>query len=116
MGVQKNNLLYAAKEKMIMSNATKNPSVLPSDVEWGFECEVPIEHKAMTVQIGFSHREQEGDETEFCVETHDSETELDNLFEAFCKENSYQDVRIDYVTVVRSAINMDVLAKTEEEM
>lgn len=99
-----------------MSDAMKNPHGLPSDVEWDFECEVPIEHKAMTVQIGFSHREQEGDETEFCVETHDSETELDSLFETFCKENGYQDVRIEYVTVVRSAINMDALTKMEEDL
>lgn len=99
-----------------MSNAIKNSSGLSSDVEWGFECEVPIEHKAMTVQIGFSHREQEGDETEFCVETRNSESELDSLFETFCKENSYQDVRIDYVTVVRSAINMDALTKMEEDL
>lgn len=98
-----------------MSIVTKDKSV-PSDLEWGFDCDVPLEHKAMTVQIGFSHSEQEGDETEFCVSTTDSEMELDALFNDFCKENDYTDIEVDYVTVVRSAINMDALTKIEEEM
>ena len=71
-----------------MSVATKIKAV-PSNLEWGFDCEVPLEHKAMTVQIGFSHSEQESDETEFCVSATDSEMELDALFNDFCKENGY---------------------------
>ena len=87
----------------------------PSDFEWGFDCSVPMEHKAMTVRIGFSHKNQKNDETEFCIPTVDAETELDELFSSFCDENAFEDVRVDYVTVVRSAINMDMLAKLEEE-
>lgn len=90
--------------------------ILPSDIEWDFDCEVLDEHRAMTVQIGFSHSEFEGDETEFCVETQDFKAEFDTLFDEFCKENNLKNVRIEYVTVVRSAIDMDALIKMEEEM
>lgn len=59
-----------------------------SEVTWGVYCDIPDEHSAMTVQVGFSHRD-EADETEFCINSWDSQ-ELNELFDDFCRENSFE--------------------------
>lgn len=79
---------------------------------WQMECEV-VPYRVMTVQIAFSHEENENDETEFCIEAWNSE-ELADLFETFCKENNFKKVTILSISVVRLASTMEELIEMEE--
>ena len=80
---------------------------------WEWVCDMTDSFRAMTVQIGFSHRENETDETEFCIDTFNDQ-ELAELFDAFCKENDFEDVKVNYISVVRVAASMDELIEEEE--
>lgn len=81
---------------------------------WVLECDMTDPFRAMTVQIGFSHRENETDETEFCIDTFNDQ-ELAELFDAFCKENDFEDVKVNSISIVRVAVSMDELIEIEEK-
>lgn len=85
----------------------------PSQIIWEVCCGVPDGDSAMTVQVGFSHRYAEFDETEFCIESWYRQ-ELDELFSAFCHENGFENVSIQYVSVVKTAPTLDELTMIEE--
>lgn len=85
-----------------------------SNMKWQQECDLSVPYTVMTVQISFSHAEQEFDETELCIGAWDKK-ELTELFEAFCKENNFKNVKITAITVVRVARSMDELTKMEEK-
>ena len=80
---------------------------------WVLECDMTDPFRAMTVQIGFSHKENEMDETEFCIDTFNVQ-ELAELFDVFCKENNFKDVKVNSVSIVRVAASMDELIEMEE--
>lgn len=82
-------------------------------MDWQMECDVSVPYRAMTVQVGFSHAENEMDETEFCINAYDAK-ELTELFEGFCKENGFKDVSVESISVVRVAATLDELTKMEE--
>lgn len=82
-------------------------------MDWQMECDASVPYRAMTVQVGFSHAENEMDETEFCINAHDAK-ELTELFEGFCKENGFQDVSIESISIARVAATLDELTKMEE--
>lgn len=82
-------------------------------MNWQMECDASVPYRAMTVQVGFSHAENEMDETEFCINAYDAK-ELTELFEEFCKENGFEDVSIESISVVRVAATLDELTKMEE--
>ena len=82
-------------------------------MDWQMECDASVPYRAMTVQVGFSHAENEMDETEFCVNAYDAK-ELTELFEGFCKENGFKDVSVESISVVRVAATLDELTKMEE--
>lgn len=77
------------------------------------ECDLSHPCKAMTIQVGFSHKENENDETEFCINAWDKK-ELAELFEIFCKENHFEAVSINSLSIVRVASSLDELTKMEE--
>lgn len=87
----------------------------PSQITWGVHCDIPDGNSAMTVQIGFSHRHVESDETEFCIESWNGQ-ELDELFSNFCHENGFENVTIQYVSIVRTAATLDKLTMIEEHI
>lgn len=82
-------------------------------MDWQMECDASVPYRAMTVQVGFSHAENEMDETEFCINAYDAK-ELTELFEGFCKENGFEDVSVESISVVRVAATLDELTKMEE--
>lgn len=82
---------------------------------WFLECDMTNPFQAMTVQIGFSHKENETDETEFCIDTFNPQ-ELAELFDVFCKENNFKEVKVNSVSIVRVAATMDELVEMEENL
>lgn len=80
---------------------------------WYTECDMSTPYRAMTVQIGFSHKETKFDETEFSIEAWNTR-ELTDLFDAFCKENKFEDVLVFGLYIVRVAATMDELIAMEE--
>lgn len=82
-------------------------------ISWQAECDLSNPYRAMTVQIGFSHKENDLDEVEFCINAWDS-NELAKLFELFCKENHFKDVSINSISIIRVAASLDELTVIEE--
>ena len=84
---------------------------------WVLECDMTDPFRAMTVQIGFSHKENEMDETEFCIDTFNVQ-ELAELFDVFCKENktlsTYQN-QFDEPYGLANAVEGVKLEKTEND-
>lgn len=80
---------------------------------WQTECDMSEPYRAMTVQIGFSHKENESDEVEFCIKAWDAK-DLANLFEIFCKEEHCEHVSINSLSVVKVASSMEKLTEMEE--
>lgn len=91
----------------------KNTLNIIKNMKWDADFDIPKSCGAMTVQVGFSHKENSMDETEFCVNAWDAE-ELTKLFGDFCKENRFEDVSINSLEVVRVAASIDELTKLEE--
>ena len=79
---------------------------------WETACDLSIPHNVMSVQIGFSHKENAFDETEFSISSYDKK-ELGDLFEAFCEENSFENVSVNYLIIVRVAPTMEDLIEME---
>lgn len=84
------------------------------NMTWQTECDMSIPYRAMTVQIGFSHKENNSDETEFCINAWDAK-ELDELFKIFCQENNFADVSINNLSIVRVAATLEELTELEEQ-
>ena len=82
---------------------------------WILECDITVRYRVMTVQIGFSHDEEPEDETEFCIEAWNME-ELAALFDEFCKENQFRNVKVNGICIVRVADSMEELAWMEENL
>lgn len=55
-----------------------------------------------TVNVGFSHSENEEDETQFDIKANGIE-ELNELFNNFEKENNFKNIKIAYIVVVKTA-------------
>ena len=82
---------------------------------WYTECDMSTPYRAMTVQIGFSHKETKFDETEFSIEAWNVQ-ELAKLFDVFCNENKFKDVHVFGLYIVRVAETMDELVAMEEHL
>lgn len=83
------------------------------NLEWERECDIPETCGAMTVQIGFTHKEMEDDETEFCINAWDAD-ELAELFKNFCEENHFEELSVCRIGVVRTASSLEELTAMEE--
>lgn len=84
-------------------------------MNWNAECDMSVPYRAMTVQIGFSHNENDCDEVEFCINAWDAE-DLTELFEVFCKENKFSSVSVYSISIVRVASSLDELTEIEENL
>ena len=84
-------------------------------MNWNFTCNVSGAFGAMTVRVGFSHRNRMEDEAEFCIEAWNVE-ELSDLFNGFCCENQFENVDINYIDIVAVAADLDMLSKLECEV
>lgn len=76
--------------------------------DFEFEHCYPAGARWFTVNVAFSHEENECDETEFDIYAYNV-TELDSLFRDFVKENDFKDVDILAVVVVKCAPTHDGL-------
>ena len=85
----------------------KNEMLLDSSF-WKYDCDYVRNTLVMTVQVGFSHTENDEDETEFDVYAWDTQ-DLWDLFCDFCKENGFEDVAVRYVIVVKMGTSFDEL-------
>lgn len=83
------------------------------DLKWLTACNLLLPYSAMTVDVMFTHKQSDCDETEFCISAWDAK-ELSELFEEFCRENGYEEVCIESITIVRVAESVDALAELEE--
>ena len=83
-------------------------------ISWKQECDMSVPFHAMTVQIGFSHDENDNDETEFCINAWDKE-ELAELFEDFCESESIINATINSISIMRVASSVEELAEIELE-
>lgn len=83
-------------------------------MDWQTECDMSVPYRAMTVQVGFSHKENDSDETEFCINAWDAK-ELDELFKIFCQENNFEDISINNLSIVRVAATLEELTELEEQ-
>ena len=76
---------------------------------WGVG-EEAIDKKAWNVDIGFINSETErDDETEFSITAY-NDTELEELFVTFCKENQIADNTVTYISVVEMAYDFEDLS------
>lgn len=82
--------------------------------KWQIECNLEKPHRAMSVQVCFTHDGQ-GDETEFSINSFDK-AELHGLFRDFCKENNFTEVNVTGIYVVRAAETMRQLVEIEEDL
>lgn len=79
---------------------------------WQVECDTSKPYTVMSVQIGFSHKENDDDEVEFSINAWRS-AELEELFQDFIDENHFEDITVTSISVVRVAKNMDKLILEE---
>lgn len=73
-------------------------------IPWDICCDLSVPYRVMTVQIGFSHKENDSDEVEFDITAWDTK-QLAELFDDFINENSYTKVHISSISIMRTASN-----------
>lgn len=79
-----------------------------NDGVFQFEHCNPAGARWFTVDVDFSHEENECDETQFDIRAYDV-PELDELFNDFVKENDFKNINISSVTVIKCAPTHDGL-------
>lgn len=100
--------LMEEKERIVMEYVKRI-----SELQWIGECDMSGDYDVMAVQVEFSHKESELDETELNIDAYNYK-ELAQLFADFCEENKFTDVEIKGIFIVRVAIDHDELTEIEE--
>ena len=75
--------------------------------KWEIQCDTSIPYRAMTVNVGFINNGND-DEVQFDIQAYNVE-EINNLFNDFCKENSFCVSAVTYIRIVETAETIEQL-------